>query len=135
MLLGLPNLAAGYWVRPVDLPQFSLAPHIAITWRRQRSCSSCLSDGKATACYGRPAPTCISIRPVYVSYVPLMPYEYTQWPITMGLYNIAGVPDAGEQLKAFLAGHSVSAIIVGDHRYQLTKFDGGPTPDVPVRVP
>ena len=71
----------------------------------------------------------------YVSLVPLMPYEYTQWPITMGLYNIAGVPDAGEQLKAFLAGHSVSAIIVGDHRYRLTKFDGGPTPDVPVRVP
>ena len=52
-----------------------------------------------------------------------------------GLVQHGGLPDAGEQLKAFLAGHSVSAIIVDDHRYQLTKFDGGPTPDVPVRVP
>ena len=136
VLLGLPNLAAGYWVRPVDLPQFFssaayrhyLAPAEVVLvlpfgWQSDGMLWQASTDMYFNQAGG------------YVSYVPLMPYEYTQWPITMGLYNIAGVPDAGEQLKAFLAGHSVSAIIVGDHRYQLTKFDGGPTPDVPVRVP
>jgi hypothetical protein len=71
----------------------------------------------------------------YFSFSPLVTDEYAQWPIVTGMYNMAGVPDLAEQFKAFLASHSVSAVIVAGERYQLVKYDGGPTPDVPVRVP
>jgi len=136
VLLGLPNLAAGYWIRPVYLPPFFataayrhyLAPGEVVLVLPFGWQSDCMLWQASTDMY-------FNLAGGYVSYVPLMPYEYTQWPITVGLYNIAGVPDLAEQLKAFLASHSVSAIIVGDQRYQLTKFDGGPTLDVPVRVP
>ncbi|MGA8569281.1 MAG: hypothetical protein WB580_15930 [Candidatus Binataceae bacterium] len=135
VLLGLPNLAAGYWIRPVYLPSFFstaayrqyLAPGEVVLVLPFGWQGDCMLWQASTDMY-------FNLAGGYVSYVPLMPYEYTQWPITMGLYNIAGVPDLGEQLKTFLANHSVSAIIVGDQRYQLTKFDGGPTLDVPIRV-
>jgi hypothetical protein len=136
VLLGLPNLAEGYWVQPVDLPPFfSTAAYrhyltpgevvlsLPFGWRSDSMLSQASTDMYFKQAGG------------YVSYAPLMPYEYAQWPIAMGLYNAAGVPDACGQLKAFLASHSVGAIIAVDHRYELTKFDGGPTPDVPVRVP
>jgi len=136
VLLGLPNLAAGYWVQPSTLPPFFatgayrnyLAPGEVVLalpfgWQGDSMLWQASADMYFKQAGG------------YVGYAPLLPYEYVQWPITVGLYNIAGVPQACEQLKAFLAGHSVRAVIVGDYRYEWTKFDGGPTPDVPVRVP
>jgi hypothetical protein len=135
VLLGMPNLAAGYWIRPIDLPPFFsstayrhyLAPGEVVLalpfgWQSDSMLWQASSDMYFNLAGG------------YVSYLPLMPHEYTQWPIVAGLYNAAGVPDAGEQLKTFLASHSVAAIIVGDHTYRVTKFDDGPSPDVVVRV-
>ncbi len=48
-----------------------------------------------------------------------MPEEDSGWPIMFGLYNLAGVPDAGDQLKAYLANHDVGAIIVGPRTQYL----------------
>ena len=136
VLLGLPNLAEGYWARPVNQPTFFstfahrhyLAPSDVVLalpfgWQSDSMLWQASTDMYFNLAGG------------YIGYAPLLPDEYMQWPIAMGLYNVAGVPDACEQLRAFLNGHSVGAIIVADYRYEWTKFDGGPTPDVPVRVP
>jgi hypothetical protein len=41
------------------------------------------------------------------------------------LYDVAGVPDAGDQLKALLAHEQVAAIIVGPQKYWLSKNEQG----------
>jgi len=38
----------------------------------------------------------------YVGLAPPIPEEDAGWPIMSALYNIAGVPDAGNQLKTYL---------------------------------
>jgi hypothetical protein len=44
------------------------------------------------------------------------PLEFRQWPIVRVFYRIGTValPDAGDQLKAFLATHGAAAILVDD---------------------
>ncbi|HVA39933.1 MAG TPA: hypothetical protein VNF49_04670, partial [Candidatus Binataceae bacterium] len=55
----------------------------------------------------------------YLSAVPPVPSEHIRWPIVAGLLNVAGVPDAGDQLKAYLANHDVGAVIVGPRTFYL----------------
>ena len=61
----------------------------------------------------------------YVGLAPPVPEEHSGWPIMSGLYNLAGVPDAGDQLKAYLANHDVSAVIVGPRTQYLVLRLGG----------
>jgi hypothetical protein len=64
----------------------------------------------------------------YVGAAPPMPEEERDWPIIAGFYRIAGVPDAGEQFKAYVASHRVSAVIVGPRsQYIVTESEGRTT--------
>ena len=57
----------------------------------------------------------------YTSVLPPAPKAFTQYPILASLYNLAILPDADEQLKAFLADKQVGAIVVaddGEHLWQ-----------------
>lgn len=132
----LPALAGDYWVRPVGLPPFfSTAAYrnylaagetvlvLPFGWRGEDMLWQASTDFYFNLAGG------------YVGYAPLLPGEYARWPITQGLYEMAGVPGAGEQLKAFLAHHGVGAILVGNYRFELTRFYDGPSLDVPARVP
>ena len=56
----------------------------------------------------------------YVGLAPPVPEEHSRWPITGGLYQVSGVPEASDQLKAYLANHDVSAIILGPRSQYLT---------------
>ncbi len=56
---------------------------------------------------------------------PPVPEEHSGWPIMSGLYNIAGVPDSGDQFKAYLANHGVSAVILGPRTQYLVLRLGG----------
>ncbi|HVB82147.1 MAG TPA: hypothetical protein VNE82_19625 [Candidatus Binataceae bacterium] len=135
VLLGLPNLNASYWVQAVGLPPLFtatayshyLAPGETVLvlpfgWQGDDMLLQASADMYFKLAGG------------YVGYAPLLPAEYAQWPIMQALYNVAGVPDGDQQLKAFLATHNVGAVIIGDRRYRLTKFYHGLTPDVPIRV-
>jgi hypothetical protein len=61
----------------------------------------------------------------YVGYALPVPTEHSRWPIMAGLYGVAGVPEAGDQLKAYLANHDVSAVIVGPRTNYLVARMGG----------
>ena len=63
----------------------------------------------------------------YVGYAPAIPTGHSRWPIMAGLYGVAGVPEAGDQLKAYLANHDVSAIIIGPRTNYLVCAYGRPT--------
>jgi len=49
------------------------------------------------------------------------PLAFRQWPIVRVFYRVADVdlPDAGDQLKAFLATHDVKAVLVDDREEQI----------------
>jgi len=42
------------------------------------------------------------------------PREYESWPITTSFSRGTSIPDAGDQLKAFMAAHGATAVILSD---------------------
>jgi hypothetical protein len=64
----------------------------------------------------------------YTGFAPPIPAEYERWPIVDALYEVAPIPDAGRQFKAFLKSHDVGAVIFGvegDHSIEVSHA-GGP---------
>ena len=64
----------------------------------------------------------------YTGFAPPIPAEYERWPIVGALYDVAPIPDAGRQFKAFLKNHDVGAVIFadeGDHLIEVSHA-GGP---------
>jgi hypothetical protein len=72
----------------------------------------------------------------YVGWAPPIPEEHRDWPIMSGFYRIAGVPQAGDQLKAYLANHDVSAVIIGPRsQYLVSQADSQRTSATWLRWP
>lgn len=133
----LPNLSPRFWKVPLDIPPFFSTglyqQYIASDEIVMTLPNPIYGDGMrwqvATKMYFRLAGG-------YIGLSPLAPPEYARWPIMAALYDVAGVPDAGEQLKALLAHERVAAIIVGPQKYWLSKSEKGrPTAATWVRSP
>jgi hypothetical protein len=63
----------------------------------------------------------------YTGFAPPIPAEYERWPIIGALYDVAPIPDAGGQFKAFLKSHDVGAVIFagkGDHAIDVSHAAG-----------
>ncbi|HTQ26009.1 MAG TPA: hypothetical protein VMI09_15070 [Candidatus Binataceae bacterium] len=63
----------------------------------------------------------------YTGFAPPIPVEYERWPIVDALYDVAPIPDAGGQFKAFLKSHSVGAVIFaseGEHAIEVSHAAG-----------
>lgn len=59
----------------------------------------------------------------YTGFAPPIPAEYERWPIVDALYDVAPIPDAGGQFKAFLKSHDVGAVIFageGNHAIEVS---------------
>ncbi len=59
----------------------------------------------------------------YTGFAPPIPAEYERWPIVDALYDVAPIPDAGGQFRAFLKSHNVDAVIFageGDHAIEVS---------------
>ncbi len=110
----LPNLSVSLWTTPAEIPAFFSSGlyhrYIAPGQTVMVLPYGFLGEGDqwqvAADMYFRMAGG-------YVGYALPIPEEHSGWPIMAGLYNVAGVPDAGDQLKAYLANHDVRAVIVG----------------------
>ncbi len=133
----LPNLSARFWKAPFDIPPFFsaglyrqyLAPDEIVMALPNPIYGDGMRWQMATDMYFRLAGG-------YLGISPLAPPEYARWPIMAALYDVAGVPDAGDQLKALLAHEQVAAIIVGPKKYRLSKSENGrPTAATWVRTP
>lgn len=133
----LPTLTAAYWVQPLDLPPFFssgeyrdyLAPGETILVLPFGAQGDDMLWQASTGMY-------FKLAGGFLGYSPLLPEEYALWPIAQGLYNVAGVPNAGEQMKAFIASHGVGAVIVSKRRYSGTRFYAGrPGPIMIVSMP
>ena len=114
ILFMLPNLSASFWTTQAEIPVFF----------RTGIYRQYLTRGQTVlvlpfGLYGEgmlwQAATDMYFRTVggYVGWVPPIPEEHSGWPIMSGFYQIAGVPQADDQLKAYMANHDVSAVILG----------------------
>jgi hypothetical protein len=116
----LPNLSMSFWTTRAEIPPFFssslyrqyLTPGETVVVLPYGLFGEGMLWQAATGMYFRMAGG-------YVGLAPPMPEEHSGWPIMSGLYNIAGVPDAGEQFKAYLANHDVGAVIVGPRTQYL----------------
>jgi len=133
----LPNLSAQFWKAPFEIPRFFstglyrqyLAPDEIVMTLPNPIYGDGMQWQLATDMYFRLAGG-------YIGLSPLAPPEYARWPILAALYDVAGVPDASDQLKAFLAHEQVAAIIVGPKKYWLSdRVNGRPTAATWMRTP
>ena len=107
-----PNLSAGFWIAPVDTPAFFLdgtyrtylAPDETVVILPYGFRGNSLLWQAGTDMYFRMAG----------GYTGIVPPEFECWPIVDAIYAGVYLPDADLQLKAFLANHDVSAVIVSD---------------------
>ncbi len=63
----------------------------------------------------------------YTGFAPPIPAEYERWPIVDALYDVAPLPEASGQFKAFLKRHDVSAVIFageGEHSIDVSHAEG-----------
>ena len=115
----LPNLSASFWTSAIDVPPFFsdalyakfLAPGETVVvlpygingnsmlWQLQSGWYFRMAGGYA----GNP------------------PLEFRQWPIVRVFYRVGTValPAAGDQLKAFLATHRATAVLVDDREAEI----------------
>ena len=127
MLFLLPNLSATYWTMRVDLPVFFssglykryLAPGenvliLPYGWQGD----SMLWHAK-TDMYFRMAGG-------YIGFAPRVPKEFERWPMARALFDTYDIPDTGEQFRAFLANHGVTAIIAAEEGEHFWKNLPGP---------
>jgi hypothetical protein len=126
VLFMLPNLSAGYWKSPYEVPRFFSSGLYRQYLSRNENVMAIpaliFGDGMQWQVAGG---MYFRLAGGYPGLSPLAPPQYARWPIMQALYYVAGVPDAGEQLKALLAHERVSAVIVGPLKYRMAdRFDG-----------
>lgn len=120
----LPSLDASFWVTPIVTPGFFsaglyrqyLQPGETVVilpygfegdgmlWQAQSGFYFRMAGG-------------------YTGFAPPIPAEYERWPIVDALYEVAPIPEAGEQFKAFLKSHDAGAVIFagqGDHAIEVS---------------
>ncbi|MGH7915435.1 MAG: hypothetical protein ACREPW_12430, partial [Candidatus Binataceae bacterium] len=112
ILFLLPNLSAAYWDTPTDTPEFFangtyshyLKPgEIAVVVPYGWSGNSMLWQAQSDM-YFRMAG----------GYTGMPPAEFQLWPAVIALFNGTYLPDPQTQLKAFLAAHQVTAVLVDE---------------------
>jgi hypothetical protein len=105
----LPNLAAGYWVRPLNTPAFFssgvyrkyLSPGETVVTLPYWMLGNGMAWQAQSDMYFRMAG----------GWTGPPPAEFDGWPIVKALATDTLVPEAEVQLKAFLANHGVTAVI------------------------
>jgi len=117
--LMLPNLSTSFWTTPAEIPPFFssglyrryLTPNETVMVLPYGLFGEGMLWQAATDMYFQTAGGW--------GFEPPVPEEHIGWPIMSGLYDIAGVPDAGNQFKAYLANHDVGAVILGPRTQYL----------------
>jgi hypothetical protein len=63
----------------------------------------------------------------YTGFAPPIPDSYENWPIVDALYDVAPIPEASQQFRAFLKSHGVGAVVFADegaHAIEVSHADG-----------
>ncbi|MFZ1121584.1 MAG: hypothetical protein WAN81_15265 [Candidatus Binataceae bacterium] len=115
----LPNLSASFWTSEIDVPPFFreglytryLSPKDTVVVLPYGINGNSMMWQLESRWYFRMAG----------GYAGNPPLEFRQWPIVRVFYRVATValPAAGDQLKAFLATHRATAVLVDDREAEI----------------
>jgi hypothetical protein len=115
----LPNLSASFWTSPIDAPSFFsnalyakyLQPDETVVVLPYSYIGDSMLWQLESGWYFRMAGGNVGPPPL----------EFRQWPIVRVFYRVGTVelPAAGDQLKAFLATHRATAILVDDREAEV----------------
>ena len=135
LFLLLPNLAASYWVTPVN------SPELFATELYKQYISP--GDNVLIIPYGSSADSDIWLANTdmyfrmpegWIGPLAFAPAEFEHFPVVYAFYNLANIPDAADELKVFLAQTDVHEIIVADEGKQLWGGDTDHGPPTALRV-
>ncbi|MGA9722857.1 MAG: hypothetical protein WBQ86_10400 [Candidatus Binatus sp.] len=114
VLFSLPNLSSEYWVKANESPEF-FTTDIFKQYVRPNENVVVLPYGVTGYSMLWQAETDMYYRMAggYVSVSP--PDAFLAWPITNYFLHKDAIPDAEEQLKAFLATHDVHTVLITEH--------------------
>jgi hypothetical protein len=115
----LPNLSASFWTSAIDVPRFFsdvlyakfLAPGETVVVLPYSYAGDSMLWQLESGWYFRMAGGNVGPAPL----------EFRQWPIVRAFYRVGTVqlPAAGDQLKAFLATHRATAVLVDDREAEI----------------
>ncbi|MGH7915434.1 MAG: hypothetical protein ACREPW_12425 [Candidatus Binataceae bacterium] len=115
----LPNLSASFWTSAIDVPSFF----------REALCAKYLSPGETVVVLpyginGNSMMWQLQSRWYFKmagGYAGNPPLKFRQWPIVRAFYRVGNVelPGAGDQLKAFLAAHRATAVLVDNRETEI----------------
>ncbi len=120
VVFSLPNLSSAYWVKANESPElFSkgiykeyLSPNENVVVLPYGVTGNSMLWQAETDMYFRMAGGYVSVSP---------PDAFLAWPITNYFLHKDAIPDAEDQLKAFLANHDVRTVLVTDLTWPLWK--------------
>ncbi len=125
----LPNLESSFWATKLNTPEF-FAAGLYKKYIQPDQIAVVLPYGFEGEAMLWQALSGFHFRLAggYTGFAPPIPDEYERWPIVDALYDVALLPQASGQFKAFLKRHDVSIVIfagAGEHAIDVT-HSGGP---------
>jgi len=115
----LPNLSASFWTSPIDVPPFFReALYVKYLWPGETVVVLPYGVNGNSMLWQFQSGWYFRMAGGYAGNPPL---EFRQWPIVRAFYRVGTVelPDAGDQLKAFLATHHATAVLVDDREAEV----------------
>jgi hypothetical protein len=109
----LPNASAGYWTSTRSTPLF-FSSGLYAHYLAKDEVVMPIPFGSRSECMLWQATADIHFRMAGGWTLP-MPAEYASWPIMDSIGHGTTLPHAGDQLKAFMANHHATAIILSDN--------------------
>ena len=108
-----PNLSPGFWVSAVDTPRFFSAGLYRRELARSENVMIIPYGGAGNSMLWQ-AQTGMYFRMAQGDTGPVPPPEFQQWPIVNALRRETYIPQAANQMLAFMAAQGVSVVIVSD---------------------
>ncbi|MGH8012990.1 MAG: hypothetical protein ACREQ4_10860 [Candidatus Binataceae bacterium] len=113
----LPNLSAGFWTRAANTPAFFTSG----LYRNQLA----RDENVIVLPYGASGNSMLWQAETHMyfrmagGWTSITPRAFESWPIVDALWSDTSLPDGAMQLKAFMAAHDVSAVLVADSERNL----------------
>ena len=111
----IPRTDAGFWSTPVGTPEF-FRGGLYREYLREGETVVAIPYGISGKSMMWQASTAMYFR-MAGGYTGMTPREFQRWPIVSAMETMTAIPDAAEQMRAFMAAHGADAVIVDEKNH------------------